>query len=337
MLIFKLAVSMGDPAGVGPEVTVRSLLQMDESLRREVVVIGEAAWLQRVAVAVGGAMQPLVFIEKVRSSGFFRITCESQAGEVSVCNPLAEELPRLVLGRDYAVFGEASFQYVKCGVELVQEGICRALATAPISKHAWHLAGHQYPGHTELLCELAGSSQVGMMFWGERLKVLLATTHLSLSRVPEVLTAELVEKQVFLLYRFMQKVGLTGTIGLAALNPHAGEHGAFGDEEDRVLIPALARLQKAGVPVEGPVPADVLFYQALNGRYAALVALYHDQGLVPFKMLHFNDGVNVSIGLPFLRTSADHGTAFDISDKFIADSCSMESAIELALRLSRDC
>jgi 4-hydroxythreonine-4-phosphate dehydrogenase len=135
----------------------------------------------------------------------------------------------------------------------------------------------------------------------------------------------------------MQKVGLTGAIGLAALNPHAGEHGAFGDEEARVLSPALARLHKAGVPVEGPVPADVLFHQALNGRYAALVALYHDQGLVPFKMLHFNDGVNVSIGLSFLRTSADHGTAFDISDKFIADSRSMESAIELALRLSSDC
>ncbi len=203
--MFKLAVSMGDPAGVGPEVTVRSLLRMDESLRREVVVVGEAAWLQRVAVAVGGSMQPLFFVDRKKNYGALGSSYEWRDGEVSVCNPLSEELPRLVLGRDYAAFGEASFQYVKCGVELVQEGICRALATAPISKHAWHLAGHRYPGHTELLCELGGSSKVGMMFWGERLKVLLATTHLSLARVPEVLTVELLESQVLLLYDFMQK------------------------------------------------------------------------------------------------------------------------------------
>lgn len=331
---------MGDPAGVGPEVTVRSLLRMDEGLRRELVVVGEAAWLQRVAEKVRGEFPPLFFVE--RDLGFSGIASSKGSdgirdGAVSVCNPLTDILPQLALGHDYAVFGEASFQYVKTGVELVQQGICRALATAPISKHAWHLAGHNYPGHTELLRELSGSDKVGMMFWGERLKVLLATTHLSLARVPEVLTAELIREQVLLLYDFMQKVGLNGIIGLAALNPHASEQGAFGDEEERVLKPALNSLLESGVPVAGPVPADVLFHQALNGQYAALVALYHDQGLVPFKMLHFNDGVNVSIGLPFLRTSADHGTAFDISDKFIADSRSMEAAIELCLLLSNDC
>jgi 4-hydroxythreonine-4-phosphate dehydrogenase len=209
--------------------------------------------------------------------------------------------------------------------------------TAPISKHAWHLAGHYYPGHTELLRELSGSPKVGMMFWGERLKVLLATTHLPLARVPEVLTVDLLQEQIILLHEFMQKVGLSGTIGLAALNPHAGEQGAFGDEEERILKPALVRLNELGVSIEGPVPADVLFHQALNGRYEVLVALYHDQGLIPFKMLHFNDGVNLSLGLPFIRTSVDHGTAFDISDKFIADSRSMEAAIALAVRLSSDC
>lgn len=333
----KLVVSMGDPAGIGPEVTVRSLLRMEEILRREVVVVGEAAWLQRVVEAIGEDAQSLVFVEREKGSGVLGRLSGVGDGVVSVYNPLAQSLPQLALGHDYAVFGDASFQFVKAGVELVQKGICRALATAPISKHAWHLAGHCYPGHTELLRELSGGDKVGMMFWGERLKVLLATTHLPLSRVPEILTVELVEEQVLLLYDLMQRVGLAGTIGLAALNPHAGEHGAFGDEEERILKPALARLHKVGVSVEGPVPADVLFHQALNGRYAALVALYHDQGLVPFKMLHFNDGVNLSIGLPFVRTSADHGTAFDISDKFIADSRSMEAAIELALELSCDC
>ena len=332
----KLAVSMGDPAGIGPEVTVRSLLRMDEEQRRDVVVVGEAAWLQRVAVAVGDGAQALVFIEEDGLHEVCGRASNAMAGSVSVCNPLAKALPQLDLGLDHAAFGEASFCYVKCGVELVQKGICQALVTAPISKHAWHLAGHRYPGHTELLQELSGSSKVGMMFWGERLKVLLATTHLPLAQVPEVLTVDLLEEQVLLLYEFMQKVGLSGTIGLAALNPHAGEQGAFGDEEERILKPALARLHKLGVPVEGPVPADVLFHQALNGRYAALVALYHDQGLVPFKMLYFSDGVNLSLGLPFIRTSADHGTAFDISSKFIADSRSMESALALAVRLTGD-
>ena len=332
----RLAVSMGDPAGIGPEVTVRALLRMDDSLRREILVLGEAVWLQRVAMALGEAAQSLVFVESARGSELCDRSLASRAGVVSVCNPLSEALPQMVSGRDYAVFGEASFRYVKCGVELVQKGICRALVTAPISKHAWHLAGHYYPGHTELLRELSGSPKVGMMFWGERLKVLLATTHLPLVRVPEVLTVDLLLEQVLLLHEFMQKVGLPGTIGLAALNPHAGEQGAFGDEEERILQPALVRLHELGVSIEGPIPADVIFHQALNGRYAALVALYHDQGLIPFKMLHFNDGVNLSLGLPFIRTSADHGTAFDISDKFIADSRSMEAAIALAVRLTSD-
>ncbi|MBN2808125.1 MAG: 4-hydroxythreonine-4-phosphate dehydrogenase PdxA [Deltaproteobacteria bacterium] len=334
----RVAVSMGDPAGIGPEVTVRALLRMDQAVRHEIVVVGEALWLQRVAAAVSGAVpSPLTFVER---AGGFEGDLEGRglrSGEVAVLNPLADALPQLARGRDFAAFGEASFQYVKMGVELVQQGLCRALATAPISKHAWHLAGHDYPGHTELLRELSGSPRVGMMFWGERLKVMLATTHLALARVPAALTVALVEDQVLMLYEFMQKAGLSGKIGLAALNPHAGEHEAFGDEETRILKPALARLCQVGVPVEGPVPADVLFHQALQGRYAVLVALYHDQGLVPFKMLHFDDGVNLSIGLPFIRTSADHGTAFDISDKFIANSRSMESAIGLARRLSSYC
>ncbi len=330
--MFKLVISMGDPAGIGPEVTVRALAELDEKLLSEVVVVGEGRWLRQVAEKIGSPAADLSF----REMDVNRITVASEkpADAVIVCNPLTEALPPLARGFDYAVFGEASFNYVKCGVELIMQGHGRALATAPISKRAWHLAGHNYPGHTELLRELSGSDRVGMMFWGERLKVLLATTHLPLSRVPEVLTAELLETQVMLLHAFLKRLGIAGDIGVAALNPHAGEQGAFGDEEERILQPALDGLRRRGVPAVGPVPADVLFYQALNGRYAALVALYHDQGLVPFKMLYFNDGVNLSLGLPFIRTSADHGTAFDISEKFIADCSSMKAAVALALSLS---
>ena len=332
--MYKLAITMGDPAGVGPEVTVRSLVALPDNLRSKLLVVGEVAWLQRVAEKIGGMAASLIFVEidgfgedrdRVRVEGVDRI---------AVYNPLPEDLPQLPIGIDYAVFGKASFSYVKTAIELVMTGVCRALATAPISKHSWHLAGHHYPGHTELLRELSGSSDVGMMFWGERLKVLLATTHLPLKRVPDVLTVELLQNQVVMLYEFMQKVGMSGDIGLAALNPHAGEQGAFGDEEELILKPALKYLHEQGISVVGPIPADVLFYQALNGSYGAVVALYHDQGLVPFKMLYFNDGVNLSIGLPFVRTSADHGTAFDISKKFIADSSSMTAAVNLALKLS---
>ncbi|MCK5682271.1 4-hydroxythreonine-4-phosphate dehydrogenase PdxA [bacterium] len=332
--MFKLAVTMGDPAGIGPEVTVRTLASLSASLLHDVVVVGEAAWLRRVAKSIGGAAAALIFQEKVHFDNLQSQTETAEFGVVEVYNPLGKILPQLQMGIDHAAFGDASCTYVKYGVKLVMEGVCGALATAPISKRAWHLAGHHYPGHTELLRELSGSANVGMMFWGERLKVLLATTHIPFVEVAKTLTVELLQEQVTILYDFMQRFGVSGDIGLAALNPHAGEQGAFGDEEELVLRPAIASLQGRGVPVVGPVPADVLFYQALGGRYGALVALYHDQGLVPFKMLYFNDGVNLSIGLPFIRTSADHGTAFDISTKFIADSGSMEAAVTLALSLS---
>mgnify|MGYP000741426808 CR=1 FL=1 len=327
-----LAVSMGDPAGVGPEVTVRALARQTPEQRREIVVVGEAAWLRRVAERLGGAARSLVFAET--GGGEADLGAGGSAEIVRVSNPLARALPALLLGLDHAAFGEASFRYVERGVELVRQGRCRALTTAPISKHAWHLAGHNYPGHTELLGELAGVAAVGMMFWGRRLKVLLATTHIPLARVAEALTPDLLRDKVLMLHAFMGKIGMAGEIGVAALNPHAGERGAFGDEDDRLLRPVLAELRREGVPVSGPVPADTLFYQALQGRYAVVVALYHDQGLAPFKMLHFHDGVNLSLGLPFFRTSADHGTAFDISRDFIADSRSMEEALDLARRLS---
>jgi len=332
--MYKLAITMGDPAGVGPEVTVRSLAGLSKKLQPEVLVVGDAAWLRRVAERVGGPAAELIFREQrsfVEKQG---LNQRVGINEIAVCNPLSGSLPQLPMGIDNAVFGEASFRYVATAIKLVMDGVCGAIATAPISKYSWHLAGHNYPGHTELLRDLSGSSDVGMMFWGERLKVLLATTHLPLKKVADVLTIDLLQHQVEMLYDFMQRVGISGDIGLAALNPHAGEQGAFGDEEDLVLRPAVAGLKERGVPVVGPVPADVLFYQALNGVYGAVVALYHDQGLVPFKMLYFNDGVNLTLGLPFVRTSADHGTAFDISEKFIADSSSMTAAINLALKLS---
>ncbi|MBN2705234.1 MAG: 4-hydroxythreonine-4-phosphate dehydrogenase PdxA [Deltaproteobacteria bacterium] len=328
----ELIVTMGDPAGVGPEVTLRALAAAAD--REMMIVVGEADWLRETADQIGGAVAGLQFREgdPAAESGGAGL----EPGVVRVFNPLKYRLSRLERGRDWAEFGDASFKYVVSGVAEVMKKPGRALVTAPISKHAWHLAGHDYPGHTELIRDLSGSTGVGMMFWGDSLKVLLVTTHLPLARVPAAISPELVTAKLRLLHEFMRRAGLDGDIGLAALNPHAGENGAFGDEEARILEPAVAQLRAGGLPVIGPLPADTLFYQARQGRFAVVAALYHDQGLGPFKMLHFHDGVNLSIGLPFIRTSADHGTAFDISTKFIADSQSMEKALSLAHKLSRE-
>jgi 4-hydroxythreonine-4-phosphate dehydrogenase len=208
--------------------------------------------------------------------------------------------------------------------------------TAPISNHAGHLPAHDYPGNTELLLKLAQTPGVGMMFWGEKLKVLLLTTHLPLARVSASLSPELVVEKVVLLHDLLTRCGRSGPLALAALNPHAGEAGAFGGEEERILRPAMTALRARGIEIEGPVPADVLFYQAFRGDYEAVVALYHDQGLIPFKMLHFHDGINLTLGLSFIRTSVDHGTAFDISGKFVADSRSLEAALRLAEELVKN-
>jgi 4-hydroxythreonine-4-phosphate dehydrogenase len=198
------------------------------------------------------------------------------------------------------------------------------------------MAGLNYAGHTEILQEFSNSPMVAMMFWGRQLKVLLATTHISLARVATSLSVGLLEQKIQLLVAFLRQTGAASgrPIAVAALNPHAGENGAFGDEESRVIKPAVQSCSRLGLPIIGPVPADVLFHQAVQGRYDAVVALYHDQGLIPFKMLHFADGVNVTLGLPFVRTSVDHGTAFDIAGKNSADCSSLLEAVRLSFVLA---
>jgi len=255
---------------------------------------------------------------------------------VPVVNPLTTALPDLPCGNNYPEYGEASFAYLKRAIDLAMSGQVAGIVTAPLAKRSLHLAGLNYSGHTEILRDFSGSPEVAMMFWGKQMKVLLVTTHIPLVQVAALLTVELLERKIKLLVEFLRQTGEDAgkPIAVAALNPHAGEEGAFGDEENRIIKPALQSCSRQGLPVIGPIPADVLFYQALQGRYGAVVALYHDQGLIPFKMLHFADGINVTIGLPFVRTSVDHGTAFDIAGKNSADCTSMIEAIRLASCLS---
>lgn len=328
-----LALTMGDPAGIGAEIIVKSILKLDPEERLHILVIGDQKRLNMTAEGMACGDKMIFIADQKGETG--RLAMQGKIF-VPVVNPLSVTLPDLPGGNNYPEYGKASFSYVKHAIELALAGRVAGVVTAPLAKHSLHLAGLDYSGHTEILQEFSGSPEVAMMFWGKRMKVLLATTHIPLAKIASSLSEGLLERKIKLLAEFLRQTGAdTGKpIAVAALNPHAGEEGAFGDEEKRVIRPAIRLCSRAGLPVVGPIPADVLFHQALQGRYDAVVALYHDQGLIPFKMLHFVDGVNVTIGLPFVRTSVDHGTAFDIAGKNVADCSSLVEAIRLAFYLS---
>ena len=211
-----------------------------------------------------------------------------------------------------------------------------AVATAPVNKEAFRLAGLPWAGHTDLLAHLTAAPDVAMMFHSEPLRVVLATIHIPLAEVPRQLTTPVLERVIALTARELPRFGIAAPrIAVAGLNPHAGEHGLFGDEEERVFAPAIAACRTAGIDVHGPFPGDTIFVRASRGDFDVVIASYHDQGLIPVKLLAFGQAVNVTLGLPIIRTSVDHGTAFDIAGKGLADPSSMVAAVTLAARLAR--
>ncbi len=233
--------------------------------------------------------------------------------------------------------GEAAYRYIGTAVELVLGRTADALATAPISKRVLHLAGHRYPGHTEMLAEMTRTKECRMMLLGRNLKVVLVTVHLPLTQVSEAVTRSKVRSTLVLTHKALREYfGIPRPrLAVAGLNPHAGEEGIFGLEEKKVIHPAVKDARQQGVRAHGPFAADSLFYQAARGDYDSVVCMYHDQGLGPLKLLHFVDGVNLTLGLPIIRTSADHGTAYGIAGKNKADGTSMKEAILLASKLAR--
>jgi 4-hydroxythreonine-4-phosphate dehydrogenase len=231
--------------------------------------------------------------------------------------------------------GRAAYDTIVRAVEDAQRGIVDAIATAPVNKEAFRLAGLPWSGHTDLLGHLTGAPHVAMMFYSEVLTVVLATVHIPLADVPRALTRESLEATIALTAREIPRFGFpTPRIAVAGLNPHAGEHGLFGREEETVIAPAIAALQQTGVDVKGPFPADTIFVRARGGEFDVVVACYHDQGLIPVKLLAFGEAVNVTLGLPIIRTSVDHGTAFDIAGTGVANPESMIAAVRLAARLA---
>jgi 4-hydroxythreonine-4-phosphate dehydrogenase len=232
--------------------------------------------------------------------------------------------------------GRAAYETIVRAVEDAQRGRVHAIATAPVNKEAFRMAGLPWSGHTDLLAHLTGAPQVAMMFHSPALRVVLATIHIPLARVPAALTQPVMEATIELTARELPRYGVPRPrIAVAGLNPHAGEHGLFGDEEERVIMPAVAACRSRGVDVSGPFPGDTVFVRARRQEFDVVVACYHDQGLIPVKLVAFGEAVNVTLGLPIVRTSVDHGTAFDIAGRGVASAESMIAAVLLAAQLTR--
>ena len=284
----RVAITVGDPSGIGPEIAAKA------------------------------AADPRV---------------------LAACEPIVYAPPdgaRFEPGRLSGEAGRAAYDVIVRAVADAMDGAVHAVATAPVNKEAFRLAGLQWAGHTDLLAHLTGAQRVAMMFYSDRLIVVLATVHIALADVPFALTQERLQATIALAADSVPRfTKVPPRIAVAGLNPHAGEHGLFGDEEDRVIAPAIAECRARGIDVSGPFPADTVFVRATRGEFDVVVACYHDQGLIPVKLLAFGQAVNVTLGLPIIRTSVDHGTAFDIAGKGVADPQSMIAAVLLAARLAR--
>jgi len=307
---------MGDAAGIGPEIVVKALV--DDHLRSicRPMVIGDAACLLRAASDMG------LSIFDTRKEEVFDLANLPTGFEIGVDNP---------------VTGKASAENIEAAVSLWKRKDIDAICTAPISKKAINLGGYDFPGHTEFLAALTGTDEFAMSFFADKLRVVLLSTHLSLrDAIDRVRTDGLVKLVRFTERELVKLLGRSPRIAVAGLNPHASEDGKFGNEERREIIPAVQECSSNGINVSGPFSPDTIFLRGYRGEFDAVIALYHDQATIAVKSLSFGSAVNVTLGLPFIRTSVDHGTAYDIAGRGIADASSMLAAIRLAAELSGD-
>lgn len=320
-----LAITMGDAAGIGPELILKLYA---EGLPHPAVVYGDAGVLQRASEDLGLSHRLRIVALATPGTG-------SRQGDIGVLNrwhPLPHDLPA---GRVDARAGRGAYEYLCHAIDDALDGRVRALVTAPLNKLAMQAAGLDFPGHTEILAERTGTTDFAMMLANAELRVILATIHVPLSAVPDSLNAESQRRIIDLADHACRSEGIARPrIAVAGLNPHAGEGGRFGDEEARHILPAIRRAQADGLAVSGPWPGDTVFMRARRGEFDIVVAQYHDQGLIPVKYLGLDEGVNITVGLPFVRTSVDHGTAFDIAGQGIADPASLRAAMRMALRMS---
>ena len=319
--IKKIAITMGEPGGIGPEVIVKALYSAGMRDYCNPVVIGDAVVLKN-AVRLTGLPLEVKSIPGISGSrpenGIIEVINIESRFPFKKCMPSGDA-------------GNAVVKYIKKAAGLAMKKEVEAIVTAPISKESLKMAGYNWPGHTELLAKLTGTEDFAMMFVSEKVKVILCTIHIPLKEVAEKINRQIVLKTIIHAKKGMAMLGIENPrIAVAGLNPHAGESGIMGNEESISISPAVKKARDEGLDVSGPFPPDVVFHRVFNGEFDIIVCMYHDQGLIPFKMLAFDTGVNVTAGLPVIRTSPDHGTAFDIAWKNIANPLSMIEAIKLA-------
>jgi 4-hydroxythreonine-4-phosphate dehydrogenase len=322
-----IGITMGDAAGIGPEIVVKALAAAEVYEICRPLVIGDAARLRK-AVAIVGSKLEVRSLREPEEAGFRRgaIDCIDLA-------LIPEDLP---FGRLSPIAGDAAFRFIERAVELALAHRLDGICTAPLNKEALHAGGHRFPGHTELLAHLSGTPEVSMMLATPTMRVIHVTTHIGLLDAIEKIEPGLVERTVRRGHEALVRAGIAHPrIAVCAINPHAGEGGLFGrGEEEKKIVPALEKARAAGISVEGPLPADTLFFRAGRGDFDLVVAMYHDQGHGPVKVMGLEAGVNITVGLPFVRTSVDHGTAFDIAGTGKADERSLIQALRDAVALA---
>ncbi|MFJ3465152.1 4-hydroxythreonine-4-phosphate dehydrogenase PdxA [Achromobacter spanius] len=322
--LLPVGITMGDAAGIGPEIVVKACAQ---GLGAPCVVYGDAGALRRAATQLGARLDitEIADISQARPD----------AGSIQVvaCSPaLPADLP---LGQVSALAGRGAYDYVCAAIDDALAGHIRAIVTAPLNKKSMHEAGIEYPGHTEILADRSGTQDFAMMLANDELRVLLVTIHVALADVMARITPQAELTAMRLADRACRQMGIAHPrVAVAGLNPHAGEGGKFGREDMDIIEPAIAAARAEGIDASGPWPGDTIFMRARRGEFDIVVAQYHDQGLIPVKYLGVDHGVNVTVGLPFVRTSVDHGTAFDIAGRGVADHASLVTAFDLALAMT---
>jgi 4-phospho-D-threonate 3-dehydrogenase / 4-phospho-D-erythronate 3-dehydrogenase len=323
-----VGITMGDPSGIGPEIILKSF-EKAVIRNKRVIIIGDF----NIMVAAYSML-------KITSFNLNRVSsvsdCLFNSDLLNILDLRLVNMEDFHPGRVQASSGNAAFECIKKAIHLAKNKEIDAIATAPLNKEAMHLAGHKYPGHTEILACLTDTEDYAMLLYNKKLTVIHVSTHISLLEAITGLRRERIEKVIEMANGSMRRLCKNEPrIGVGGINPHAGENGMFGNEEIKEIIPAVKNMKEKGINVEGPIPPDIVFLQAIQGRYDIVVAMYHDQGHIPLKLLGFNSGVNITVGLPFIRTSVDHGTAFEIAWQGKANEGSMVEAIKLSIKLAQ--
>ncbi len=347
-----IGITMGDPCGIGPEIILKAVSSPMLNGKADFLIIGSSGVLCKIAermgstIAFSGNSGNIVFKKEQLLSISLKSESLDSAAVADSYNHNHNQLSLLPFDNfpadkcfshvPSAEGGRASVECILKGVDLAMEGHIDAVVTAPINKEAVKLGGFDYPGHTELLKERTNTKDVVMLMVGDKLKVSFVTSHIALSQVHKIITTDKIATAITITANALKRyMGIADpNIAVCGLNPHSGEAGRFGTEEEKIIIPAINRVKEMGIMCSGPVPADVVFFKARNGHFDAVVALYHDQGAIPIKLLAFETGVNITLGIPIVRTSPDHGTAYDIAGKGIANPDSMIEAIKYAIMMA---